>query len=150
MISGRLSDDIPPQMKILNMVIHILMHFCSLIPNWSIASRTKPHVIQRKVTQLMTSNHFVLLLLIYCLMYFPSFVGVLCLSLFPYALLCVHSFFYHLEEEEKTGCFAIIVLHNIVTINVLWLFLTVQWVVLLCVTVVFSDHTHLSFHGRSV
>ena len=39
-------------------------------------------------------------------MYFPLFVGVLCLSLFCYALLCVHSS----EEEEKAGCFAIIVL----------------------------------------
>ena len=29
MISERISDDIPPQMKILNMVIPILMHFCS-------------------------------------------------------------------------------------------------------------------------
>ena len=52
-----------------------------------------------------------LLLLIYCLMYIPLFVGVLCLSLFCYALLCVHSsFFNHLEEEEKAGCFAIFVL----------------------------------------
>ena len=33
----------------------------------------------------------VLLLLIYCFMYFPLFVGALCLSLFCYALLCVHS-----------------------------------------------------------
>ena len=42
MISERISDDIPPQMKILNMVIPILMHFCSLISNWSVASRIKP------------------------------------------------------------------------------------------------------------
>ena len=34
-----------------------------------------------------------MLLLIYCLMYFPLFVGVLCLHLFCYALLCVHSSF---------------------------------------------------------
>ena len=38
-------------------------------------------------------------------MYLPLFVGVLCLSLFCYALLCVH-----LEEEDTAGCFAIIVL----------------------------------------
>ena len=46
-------------------------------------------------------------------MYLPLFVGVLCLSLFCYALLCVHSiilFYNHLEEEEKADCFAIIVL----------------------------------------
>ena len=48
----------------------------------------------------------VLLLLNYCLMYFPLFVGNLCLSLFCYALLYVHSSFAHLKEKEKTGCFA--------------------------------------------
>ena len=32
-------------------------------------------------------------------------------------------------------------------INVLWLFLTVPWVGLQCVIVVFSDHTHLLFEG---
>ena len=31
------------------------------------------------------------------------------------------------------------------TVNVLWLFLTVAWVGLRCVIVVFSDHTHLLF-----
>ena len=36
MISERISDDIPPQRKILNMVIPILMHFCSF-------ERCKPH-----------------------------------------------------------------------------------------------------------
>ena len=75
-------------------------------------------------------------------MYFPLFVRVLCLSLICYALLCVHSsFLNHLEEEEKTGYFAIIVL-QIVTINVLWLFITVPWVGPQCVFVVFPDHTH--------
>ena len=34
-----------------------------------------------------------MLLLIYCLMYFPLFVGFLSLSLFCYALLCAHSGF---------------------------------------------------------
>ena len=33
----------------------------------------------------------------------------------------------------------------IVTIDVLWLFLTVPWVGLQCVIVVFPDHTHLLF-----
>ena len=61
----------------------------------------------------------------YCLMYFPLCVVVLCWSLVCYALLCVHfsfpiilkrsitlclfEFCNHIEEEEKTGCFAIIV-----------------------------------------
>ena len=31
----------------------------------------------------------------------------------------------------------------LVTVNVLWLFLTVPWVGLQCVIVVFPDHTHL-------
>ena len=47
---------------------------------------------------------FVLLLLIYCLMYFPLFVGALCLSLFG-----IH-YFMSLEEEEGAGCFAFKVL----------------------------------------
>ena len=42
-------------------------------------------------TAYISSKAVVLLLLIYCLMYFPLFVGVLCLSLFSYALLCGHS-----------------------------------------------------------
>ena len=48
MISELISDDIPPKMKILNMIIPILMYFCSLSSNWSVTSRIKPHVIQRK------------------------------------------------------------------------------------------------------
>ena len=68
----------------------------------------------------------VLLLLIYCLMNFPLFVGVLCLSFSCYELHCVHSSFaIILEGEEKAGCFAIIVLQMFVTINVLYLFLAV-------------------------
>ena len=38
------------------------------------------------------------------------------------------------------GCF--------VTVNILWLFLTVPWVSLQLVTVVFPDHTHLLFDSR--
>ena len=43
MIFECISDDIPPQMKILNMVFPILMRFYSLVSNWSVASRMKPH-----------------------------------------------------------------------------------------------------------
>ena len=39
MISECLSVDIPPQVKILNKVIPILLHFCSLVPNWNVATR---------------------------------------------------------------------------------------------------------------
>ena len=34
------------------------MCFCSFFSNWSVASRIKPHVIQRNVTESMTSNCF--------------------------------------------------------------------------------------------
>ena len=86
------------------------------------------------------------LLLIYCLMHFPLFVGNLCLSLFCYVLLCVHSIFCnHLEEEEKAGCFAFIVLQMSCYCKCLWLFLTVSWVGLQCIIVIFPDITHLFF-----
>ena len=39
MISDRISDDTPPQTKILNTVIPILMHFCSFVQNLRAASR---------------------------------------------------------------------------------------------------------------
>ena len=47
MINERISDDIPPQMKILNMAIPILLPFCSFISNWSVTAchRTKCDVI---------------------------------------------------------------------------------------------------------
>ena len=55
MIFERISDDIPPQMKILNMVIPILMNYCSFTSNWCIASHLMLHVTQRNVT---SSNCF--------------------------------------------------------------------------------------------
>ena len=59
MISKRISDDIPPQMKMLNMVIPILMCFYNLVSNWSVVSCIKPHkgvLHPTKMTLLMTSN----------------------------------------------------------------------------------------------
>ena len=77
-------------------------------------------------------------------MYFPLLVGVLCLYLFCYALLCVHSSFaIILKEKRKLVALLLLSYRCIVTINVLWLFLTVPWVGLQCVIVVFPDHTHL-------
>ena len=75
-------------------------------------------------------------------MYFQLFVGVLCLSLFCYSLLCVHSSF-AIILKRKIKLVAVILLSNrcIVTINVLWLFLTVTWVGLQYVIVVLSDHS---------
>ena len=74
-------------------------------------------------------------------MYFPLFVGVLCLYLFCYALLCVHSSFAIILKRKRK--LVALSYRCIVTINVLWLFLTVPWVDLQCVIVVFPDHTHL-------
>ena len=92
------------------------------------------------------SEAVVLLLLIYCLMYFLLFVGVLCLCLFCYALLHVHSSFaIILKRKKKLVALLLLSYICIVTINVVWLFLTVPWVGLQCVIVVFPDHTHLLF-----
>ena len=94
------------------------------------------------------SRVVVLFLLIYCLMYLPLIVGVLCLSLFCYALLCVHSSFaIILKRKRKLVAFLLLSYRCIVTIkfNVVWLFLTVLWVGLQCVIVVNPDHTHLLF-----
>ena len=77
-------------------------------------------------------------------------MGVLCLSLFCYALLCVHSSFaIILKRKGKLVALLLLSYICIVAINVLWLFLTVPWVGLQCVIVVFPDHTYLVF-GTSV
>ena len=49
-----------------------------------------------------------------------------------------------LVEIERAVCFALIVL-CFVTVNVLWLFLTVPLVSPKCVIMVFRDHTNLLF-----
>ena len=48
MISESISDDIPVQMKILNMVISLLMHFCSFVLNWSDTSCIKQRDSERQ------------------------------------------------------------------------------------------------------
>ena len=81
-------------------------------------------------------------------MHFPLFVGILCLSLFCYALLCVHfSFAIILKRNRKLVALLLLSYICNVTINVLWLFLTASWVGLQCVFVVhvFPDHTQLLF-----
>ena len=79
-------------------------------------------------------------------MYFTMFVGVLCLSLFCYALYCVHSSF-AITWKRKRKLVVLLLLSNRcnVTNNVLWLFRAVLCVGLQCVIVVFPDHTHLHF-----
>ena len=69
-----------------------------------------------------------------------------CLSLACCALLCVHSSFaIILKRKRKLVALVVLSFRCIVTINVLWLFLTVPRVGLQCVIVVFPDHTHLLF-----
>ena len=75
-------------------------------------------------------------------MYFPFFVGVLCLSLSCDALLCAH---FSLVRTRKLVALVLMSYRCIVTINVLWLFLKVPWAGLQYVIVVFPDHTHLLF-----
>ena len=76
----------------------------------------------------------------------PLFVGVLCLSLFRYALHCVHfSFAIILKRKRKLVALLLLSCRCIATINVLWLFLRVPWVGLQYGIVVLPDHTHLLF-----
>ena len=75
-------------------------------------------------------------------MYLTLLVGVLCWSLFCYALLCVLSrFAIILTRKRKLVVLLLLPFRRIVTVNVMWLFLTVPWVGLRCVIVVFPDHT---------
>ena len=73
-------------------------------------------------------------------------MGVLCLSLLCYALLCVHfSFAIILKRKRKLVALLSLSYRCIVIINVLLLFLMVPWFGLQCVIVVFLDHFHLLF-----
>ena len=72
--------------------------------------------------------------------------GVLCLSLICYALLYVNSSFaIILKRKRKLVALLLLSCRCFVTVNVLWLFLTMPWVGLQYVIVVFPDHTHLLF-----
>ena len=73
-------------------------------------------------------------------------MGVLCLFLFCYALLCVHSSFAIIfKRKGKLVALLLLSYRCIVYVNALWLFLTVPWVGLQCEIVVFPDHTHLPY-----
>ena len=68
------------------------------------------------------------------------------MSLFCYALLCVHSsFVIIMKRKRKLVALLLLSYICIVTINVLWLFLAVCRVGSQCAIVVFPDHTHLPF-----
>ena len=63
-----------------------------------------------------------------------------------YAILCVHSSFaIILKGKIKLVTLLVLSYRCIVTINVLWLFLTVQSAGLQCMIVVFPDRSHLLF-----
>ena len=61
-----------------------------------------------------------------------------------YALLYVHSSFaIILTRKRELVTLLLLSFACLVTVNVLWLFLTVPWIGLQCVIVVFPNHTHL-------
>ena len=64
---------------------------------------------------------------------------LLCFILLPFY------FYNHLEDGEKFVLLLLLSYGRIVTKNILWLFLTVLWVVLLCMIVIFPSHTHFFF-----
>ena len=72
-----------------------LINFCVLTTTESRMKTcaSKMHLSPPVAKAAVRSKAVVLLLLFYCLMYFPLFVGFLCLSLICYALLYVHSSF---------------------------------------------------------
>ena len=78
-----------------------------------------------------------MLLLICCLVCFRFNVGILCLSLFCCVLLCVFSSFVIILKRKRE---LVALRYCLVTVNVLWVFLTVPWVGLRCVIVVFPNH----------
>ena len=74
MIFERISDNIPPQMKVLNMVIPILMHFYNFLSNWSVASGIKPHKSVHNPTKCDVINDFKLLPIVYHRIYCRKFL----------------------------------------------------------------------------
>ena len=73
-------------------------------------------------------------------------MGVLCLSLFCYALLCdLSSFAFILKRKWELVALSLLSYRCDVNVNVLLLYLTVPLVGLQCVIVVFPDHTHFCF-----
>ena len=62
--------------------------------------------------------------------------GTFCLSSFAIILM---------GKRERAGCFILDVISCLLTVSNLRFFLTVPWVGLQCVIVVFPDHNHLPF-----
>ena len=79
-------------------------------------------------------------------MYLPLFVGAQCRSLFWYALLYVlSSFAIILTRKRELAALILLSFGCLFTVNVLYLSLTVSWIGLQFVIMVFPDHTHLLF-----
>ena len=78
---------------------------------------------------------------------YQQFVGFCVCAMFCCALLCVLSSFAMILMGKRKSWLLYFCLFNwcLVIVIVLWLFLTVPWVDLQCVIVVFPDHTHLLF-----
>ena len=73
------------------------------------------------------------------------------MSLFCHAIICVHSS--HaiiLKRNRKDVALLVLSYRCLVTVNVLWLFLTMPWVSLHSIIVVFSDQTHLLFKPKLI
>ena len=81
-------------------------------------------------------------------MYLSLFVGVLCNNglCFGMHYFCVlSSFAIILARISELVALLLLSFQFLVTVNIMWLFLTVPWVGLQCVIVVLPDHTHLLF-----
>ena len=65
--------------------------------------------------------------------------GLLCISLCPFQFAII------LKRKIKLDALLLLPYRCLVTVIVLWLFLTVSWVGLQCVIVVFPDNTHSLF-----
>ena len=77
-------------------------------------------------------------------------MGLLCLSLLCYALLCVlPSFANILKMKRELVALLLFFCRCIATVNVLFLFVTLPRVGLQCVIVVFPHHTHLLFKSAN-
>ena len=74
-------------------------------------------------------------------MYIPSCVG-LCFGMHYFVL---SSFAIILTRKRELVDLLLLSFRYLVTVNGLWLFLTVPWVGLQCVIVVFLDHTQHTF-----
>ena len=84
------------------------------------------HFCHQVALAVVRSKVVVLMLFMYCCMYFTLFVGVLCLPLFWYALLCVlSSFAIILKRKRELVALHLLSYRCLVTVYVLWLFLTV-------------------------